>query len=276
MQPAPVQVKPRGVHKGALLAALGTAILATLLLLGYLRRFEQEASGGEPIALLVLRKAVEPGTVLTEEALAVRTIPAAWVERRAVREAERSRVVGLRVTHALQPNEGLFWSDLAVTADDRRDLSSLVRPGMRAVAIRATSDDKSFALLRPGDRVDVLSTFALEGSTHRQAVVLLQNVSVLTVGLETAAEPSRPAGTPSAQELVLHVSVTVPEAQLLALAAEKGRLGVALRNPDDVRITDGLADLDSSKLGDAKVRKLLGDYRKTPALPVKIPSSGGP
>ncbi len=261
------------MNKSALLAALIMALLGGFLLFGYLRRFEDEASGGAPVKLLVARKQIEPGTVVTEEMLAVRVVPAAYVETRAVREAEKSRVVGLRMGTPVQANQTLLWTDLAITADDKRDLSSLVQPGMRAVGVRAANDDRSFALIRPGDRVDVIATLPVEGSAARQSLVLLQNVLVLAVGIETSNDSSK-SGAPAQQDLILNLSLTIPEAQLVALAQEKGRLSVALRNPDDLKTTDGVADLNSNLLTDTKVRKLVQDFRKQPTGPIKLPSAG--
>lgn len=260
------------MNKSALLAALIMALLGGFLLFGYLRRFEDEASGGAPVKLLVARKQIEPGTVVTEEMLAVRVVPAAYVETRAVREAEKSRVVGLRMGTPVQANQTILWTDLAITADDKRDLSSLVQPGMRAVGVRAANDDRSFALIRPGDRVDVIATLPVEGSSARQSLVLLQNVLVLAVGIETSTDNNK-SGTPAQQDLILNLSLTIPEAQLVALAQEKGRLSVALRNPDDLKTTEGVADLNSNLLTDSKVRKAVQDFRKQPTGPIKLPSA---
>jgi pilus assembly protein CpaB len=262
-----------GVNKSALLAALLVAALGGFLLFAYLKKFEEEASGGAPVKVLVAKKQLEPGTSLTEDLLATRVIPAAYVETRMVREGEKSRVLGMRMSTPVQAQQALNWTDLALAADDKRDLSSLIQPGMRAVSVRAQSDDKSYSLIRPGDRVDVIATFPIEKTNARQSIVLLQNVLILAVGLETTQEPTK-NGTPGNQEMLLNMSLTIPEAQLLALANEKGRISVALRNPDDVKLTEGVADLSSDLLTDGKTRKTVQDYRKAPTGPVRIGSTG--
>jgi pilus assembly protein CpaB len=263
------------VHKRALFLAFAFACLGAALLYVYLRRFEQEASGGPPVKLLVALKPVAPGTLLTDEMLATREVPVAYVENRAVRESERAKVIGLRVATPVQAQQTLMWTDLAIAADDRRDLSSLVQPGMRAVSVRAMNDDKSFALIRPGDRVDVIATMpASETSPQRESVVLLQNVLVLAVGLDTGSEPviKRTSGEP--RDLLLSLSLTVPETQLLSLAVEKGRVSVALRNPDDVRTTEGLADMTSNALTDSKARANVQGGRKSG--PIRLESQEAP
>ena len=250
----------------ALLVASVVAAVGALLLVLYLRRFEEEASGGAPVKVLMAVKTLEPGALLTEDSVAVRLIPVAYVESRAVRESDRPKVIGLRIATPVQANQSLFWTDLAIATDDRRDLSSLVQPGMRAVTIRAANDDKSFALIRPGDRVDVVATLApLAPNGEKTSVVLLQNVLVLAVGLETGndvpAAGSRTSG--DSRQQVMSLSLNLQEAQLVSLALDRGRLTVALRNPCDLRVTEGMADLTSNALVESISRKAIQGIRQS-------------
>ena len=79
------------MSKRALLLALIVATLGLVLMLLYVRRFEQQASGGERVQLLVAIKPIERGAVITDDVLAVREVPLAYVEDRAVKAAERPR-----------------------------------------------------------------------------------------------------------------------------------------------------------------------------------------
>lgn len=252
------------MNQRALVIALLVSMLGGALLYVYLRRFEREASGGEPVAVLVARTPIEVGQPISEDMLSPRMIPRAYLEDRAVLEAEKAKILGLRVGHTVQAQQTLLWTDLAIAMDERRNLSSLVQPGMRAVTIRADFDDKSFALIRPGDRIDVIATMPQPDKPDaRSAVVLLQNVLVLAVGTDFEADG---AGTKddSGGAMILSLSLNVQEAQLASLAQEKGKLSVALRNPNDVRVTEGMSDLDSSALVDTKVRTQVQGIRKGP------------
>ena len=124
----------------------------------------------------------------------------------------------------VQAQETLFWTDLAIASDEQRDLSSLVQAGNRAVSIHARSGDKSYALIRPGDYVDVIGNLPADNGGGHQAVVLLQRVLVLAVGLETA--PQALADTSgsgvAARDMVLTLSVGLQDAQLLYLGCGKG------------------------------------------------------
>lgn len=256
------------MNKRALLISLVVGVVGALLLLLYLSRFEQEASGGERVRLLMAVKAIEPGTSIQEDALTIREVPLAYVEDRAVKAVEKAKVVGLRIGTKVEANQTLMWIDLAIVADERRDLSSLVQPGARAVSIKAESGDKSFSLIQPGDYVDVIASMPAAEADKRNAVVLLQKVLALAVGLETAPEKITDSKD-ERREMVLTLSVSLQEAQLLSLAAERGKLLVALRNPDDQTLLEGIPDMPSSALEDKVIRSNIQGARKTGPVELK-------
>ena len=138
------------MNRRALVIAFIVSLLGAALLVFYLRRFEEEASGGEPVRLLLAVHPIEAGTLLTEEMLAVRAVPRAYVEDRAVLESERAKVVGLRIGHTVQAQQTLMWTDLAIAMEKGRNLSSLIQPGMRAVIIRARGRDDKLCAHPPG------------------------------------------------------------------------------------------------------------------------------
>lgn len=183
-------------------------------------------------------------------------------------------MLGLRIATPLQAQEIIMWTDLVIASDEQRDLSSLVQPGNRAMTIRLPPDDTSVSLIRPGDYVDVLNVLPQGTGDARTAVVLLQRVLVLAIGLETTND-ARPqdAQKQNMRAPLLTLSVNLQEAQLLALGAEKGRLSVALRNPDDQRVADRVPDLPSSALVDSNVRGAVQNIRRNG--PVRLEGQGG-
>ena len=229
-------------HRATLLAAAISAT-AVLLLLAYLRRFEAEQSGGPKVAVLMLMKSLEPGAAIHSEDLAEHWVPQAYVEPRAIRSTDRSRVLNIRCGVPLKAQQTLMWTDLVLAGEDDRDMSALVRPGMRATIIRA--EGSVAAAVTPGNRVDVLGTFQKPNSSDvKTSVVLLQNVLVL--GRKSDGE--KRAG--SNNELL--ISVTLAQAEILAVATKKGELSIALRSEDDVHIQDGIPEFSSTALVEAE------------------------
>ena len=266
------------MKKRALLVAAISTLMTLFLLFLYLRRFEQDMSGGDRIRLLVVVKPIERNALITEDMLAERDVPMSYVEDRAVKRAEKPKVIGLRAGNAMLANQTLMWTDLAIATDERRDLSSLVQPGNRAVTVRALGDEsKSGALVAPGDYVDVVATMSVGATDQRelQSVVLLQRILVLAVGLDTTsdtravgASDTKDRGSKYARDLMLTLSINLQETQLVTLAQDKGKLSVALRNPDDQRIIEGLQDMSSLKVFNA------GEREKVPSSSRKGPASG--
>jgi pilus assembly protein CpaB len=221
------------MYRRALLVAFVFAVVAVTLFILYVKRFEQESSGGERVRVLVALRPIERGKMVTDDALTVREVPQAYVEDRAVREVDKAKVVGLRVGGLLQAQQTLMWTDLAVASEERRDLSALVQPGRRAVTAHFRSDVPG-SLVRPGDYVDVISVATRGGSgDKRVATVLLQRVLVLAVGSSTLAETAFDSKSTDGRQGDLTLSVTLPEAQLLAVASENDSLVFALRSAED-------------------------------------------
>lgn len=253
------------MNKRALLIALVAGLIGAFLLVLYQRRFEIEASGGERVKLLVAVKRIERGDAIDDEMISVREVPLAYVDERAIRETEKTKILGLRVGNTVKEQQLLLWSDLSAL-DERKDLSALVLPGYRAVSIRASRDDSSVALIRPGDYVDVIGIFSGGtgiGADAKNAVVLLQRVLVLATGLDTSADAPKETSFFSNDNL-LTLSLTLTEAQVLALAAERGRLAVAVRHPDDQARTSGLVDLNFDQIIDEKQRVKIRNVRTGP------------
>jgi pilus assembly protein CpaB len=96
---------------------------------------------------------------------------------------------------------------------------------------------------------------------QKVAVVLLQRVLVLATGLDTSPDAVQlRMGQTNQNEYasLLTLSLPVTEAQLLALAQEKGKLAVVLRNPEDQRTAQSIPDLNSAVLFDATSRAKTG------------------
>jgi pilus assembly protein CpaB len=240
-------------------------VAGILLLVLYLKRFEQEVSGGRRVELLVAVQPIQRGKTITEEMLGTREVPQAYVDDRSIRVSDREKIVGLRATTSIPVEQTLQWTDVIASTDDQRDLSSLVQPGHRAMPIRVVFDDE-IPLIHPGDFVDVIGVFV----DQTEARVLMQRVLVLATGQDTGSDRSTTDKTRSTARMsTLNLSVTLAQGQLLALAMEKGKLTVVVRNPDDQKVGEA-ADVSVSALGDAKVRETFQFNKGRAGVPTKL------
>lgn len=109
-------------------------------------------------------------------------------------------------------------------------LTAIIPDGMRAVTLRVDDTISVGGFVRPGHRVDVLTTVDFRGERDATVTkVILQNVQVLATGQEIDSDDKDPKITPT-----VTVLVNLEQAERLALAANSGKIRLALRNSNDV------------------------------------------
>jgi len=242
------------------------SLAAMLVWLMYERRYEMEISGGEKIKVLIALQPIERGRTIQEEQLGVKEVPRAYAEDRAIKDVERQKVLGLRVSTGLSAQQTLMWTDVVAATEDKHALGTTVPPGSRAVPIRTSQEDAVSSMIRPGDYVDLIGLFGQQTTSadSRTSMVLLQKILVLATGLQTASGADDNTGKPNLaadHDTLLTLSLTVPQAQLLSVAVEKGHIMVVLRNPNDPRTLDQAPDLSAGILTDSNQRESLRGVR---------------
>lgn len=153
---------------------------------------------------------------------------------------EPRQVIGRGVILPISKGEFLLPSKLAPEKAGS-GLPSLIPPGMRAVSVRVNDVVSVAGFVQPGSRVDVLLT-GNSGTAERQTTTVLTNVAVIAVGKNL----ERTAGGEAVAAPVITLLVSPDDAQKLALAAQEGRIQLALRNPLDTHQQEIAATRESS------------------------------
>lgn len=230
--------------KGKLLAAVGLALIAMLSLWLYSRSLEKEVAGGQKLMVLVAAENMPAGARLTKSMLAVRDVPEAYVHQMSIRRGEENQIIGRPVAAKVAQGQPLLWSDfeLQKSAATRR-LSGAIHKGQRAVTLPIDNAGSLAGMLRPGDRIDIMGTFARNSGADWATVTLLQNVLVLATG-DARGEGDDPAGQLSGPRTFTSVTVSVDleEAELLVFALQRGPINVALRAQEDMQTVDDVPD----------------------------------
>lgn len=209
-------------------------LLALVTLRMHVGRLEARIAGGGLTRVLALTADVSAGGAITREALTTRELPQAFRESRHIAASDFEQVIGAHLAVGVRANETLQWTDLAGIRPKLRQLSLLVPHGMRAMTLQAQGLGTG-ALIRPGDRVDVLRT-----TSSSNAELVLQDVVVLAVGSDIGGGTLAPASHgPAARGGAITVSVTLEQSGALARAEQLGPLRLVLRNPDDIASSAG-------------------------------------
>ena len=120
----------------------------------------------------------------------------------------------------------LVSEDAAVSA-----VSAMITPGKRALAVKGNKVLGLAGFIRPGSRVDVLVTIDDESQNRAKSrtKIVLENIRVLASGTELSGSAD---SDPSPVDIYT-LEVTPAQSEKLALAATRGTLHFALRNPAD-------------------------------------------
>src|SRR5207302_6865151 len=96
---------------------------------------------------------------------------------------------------------------------------------------------------------------------------------VLAIGSDTSPSTfdDKPKSSFMQAENLLTLSLTLSEAQILALAAERGKMAVAVRHPDDQQKAS-VTDINFSNIVDPKERSQIRGVRA--GAPVNITATG--
>ena len=142
--------------------------------------------------------------------------------------------VGRAVLFKLATNEAILESMLASKLGGE-GLTAEIVPGMRAVSVQVNETVGVSGFVQPGSKVDVLFTRNLQNG-DAAAATILQNVAVLAYGrnLQRPAPDAKQGPAPSnSTQLNVTLLVTQEDAEKLALAVQRGKIQLALRNPLD-------------------------------------------
>jgi len=243
-----------------LAVAVGLALIAMLALWLYSRSLQEEVAGGQKVTILVAAEDIPAGARLAKSNLAVRDVPEAYVHQASIRKGEENNVIGRPVADKISQGQPLLWSDfeLQKSAVSRR-LSAAVPKGQRALTIPVDVSGSIAGMLRPGDHVDVLGTFARAQQDYA-TVTLLQNVLVLATGeIRGDGEGDTAAASTGNTHTFTNITVSVDpeEAELLVFAMQRGPVNISLRSQEDVATFD---DVPEKNFGDIFEQKRRAEF----------------
>lgn len=245
-----------------IVAALLLSIAAGVLIFKWMnaRTAEQVAVAPETVEILVAKESLVKGIPITEAQ--VKAAPYLKESLPSQYFTDVKILVGRMPAVDVAPGEPLSEARLVSLDKSVGGVSSLITPGMRAVAVQGNKVMGLAGFVRPGNRVDVLVTIERNGhdvNSEPKAKLVLENIRILATGTEfqsTDSEGPAPVDTYT-------LELTPSQSEILALAATKGTLHFALRNP---------ADEDSVLTGGVGITGTLAQLKPAPKKKKKVAS----
>ncbi|WP_340264353.1 Flp pilus assembly protein CpaB [Sphingobium mellinum] len=221
------------------LIILGFAILlglaAVFIANSYLSRAEQQQATAQVgmVKVVVASMPLPFGAAITPEKIKVVDWPAASVPPGAFRDPVQLTSLGKQrvVLRQIEPGEPVLTSKLSAEGG-RATMSGVLRPEMRAVAVRVSDVAAAGGFILPGDTVDVFVTRTAQepgtGASQQITDVLLQNTRVIAIDQNANDSSKDPAVGKTAT-----LEVNQIDAQKLVLGQQVGQLTLVLRNVTD-------------------------------------------
>lgn len=205
------------------------AIIAGLLLLGYLTQFIKGSGDGSPVVIPVAARDIETGTLVDESMMTSMEIAGRYVVPGTIQR--REDITGSRALRFIGKGEP-FTSSAVTGGDGSGTLASRIPPSLRAYSLRLGPLSGAGHELRPGDHVDVLAT---NGNPPKTTTILTDRLILSSGGVASGGEEAR-SGV-----LDITLLVSPDEAERLAQAEFEGEISISLcplssdggRQPDD-------------------------------------------
>jgi pilus assembly protein CpaB len=215
---------------GALAAGSAAAYFAN----GYIdktveqRRAELDAQYS-PLKVVVAASDLRPGMFLSNQTVAVRDVPNAFLHAEAISADLWSSVAGRVLARPLRSGEPVLMSHLA--QDLSAGFSAQLVEGMRALTFPVDEESSISGMLSPNDRIDIF--FTTTAGSETVTLPLLTSVPVIATGIRTATNENYIDKSAQNQYRTVTVSVTPEDAAKITLAQDAGKITIALRQPED-------------------------------------------
>lgn len=246
----------------AVIISLVIALLAVALVWSFVN--QQKTSILElatPKKVVVANQDIQELTTLDETMVRIDSIPQTYQQPGTYTDIKE--IIGLITTVPIKKGEQLLQNKL-LFEEAQSKLATRVSKGKRAITIPVTDIHGVGRLVKPGDRVDFLSSidYGAGDREQREVKTVLQDVLVLATGRNVIASvPTETVKDPVTGREVkrdlrkdikyptVTVEVTPEEAQgiVFLLTSGEGTIFLALRNQDD-RSIEKLFTTDSDKI----------------------------
>ncbi len=265
-------------RKIVLLFSAILALLAVVLMNLYQQNLKKELGvAGERVKILAAKEDIPAFSIIERSQMTILEYPKNYLPPRYTPKSLIDDIIGQTTAFNVQKGDPILTTDLASTQEDA-GLSTVITPGMRALALPVDKVNSFGGLLKPKDHVDILGTFQKPGEGDVETVTLLQNVAVLAVGgrLGSGSGAGASEGRRGQSRVrTVTVLVTPEEAELLVFAQDRGSLSLTMRNEEDVNTEMELDGKNFADIFRPETRRRIQRVRDTsPSVVITAPTSG--
>jgi pilus assembly protein CpaB len=230
------------LSKTMIIFAIILAVITTGAIYFYIQQIKGEYATTNYIDVWVAKENIPPETEIEKEMIQLASMPESNVLDNALRES--SSPVGLYSKESVIQGEQIL-SD-RVSKSEQIKFSYKIPKDMRAITLNVGEVAGVDHLVEPGDFVDVVVFFSQREEIVSEdedsdsdpypdiTKIILQNIEVLSIGqAQNNGEEENPQGNRN-----ITFALSNSDAEKLVYGDEIGSIRLALRNPEDDKITD--------------------------------------
>ena len=214
----------------AIALGIGAVYLSNSLLKSRMAEIEETAKRGQQtIDVVVAKRDLQRGDAITEDAVAVRSMPKQYVQEAAIKPDQFGTFENQRLAVPIKRGEAMLTSE--VEGNGVAVFSATLRKGLRALTFEVDAVNSISGMLRPGDRIDLIFTSRGSESAKEMTLPLLSNVQVLATDQNLT---KRDDGTGKERNFsTITLEVAPLDADRIIVAKASGTLTAVLRHPED-------------------------------------------
>lgn len=213
-----------------LLLAIILGIFSATLVYVYINGVTSKFENSKYVNIIVAKVPITEKSVILETMLVKKKILIG--EIMPLNITRGSEIIGKIALYPINQGEEILSNQIISIGDNKEGLRYTIPTGKRAFMIPELTGIS--ALLKPGDRVDVIANVAGNEETPiNYTALVLEDIEVLSIGNDMGAVTGGTQGAKTEVAKTIVLSVSVKESLKLKMAVERGTVSVILRPPTD-------------------------------------------
>ena len=167
-------------NKLVFIVAIIFGLLTAGIIYSYITELEKTFDNTEYVNIVVATRALPAKTVIDSSMVTTKKIPIEYMHPQEITDSKE--VIGNFLRVPVTEGQSFYKEHLLKPGETKDGLAYIVPEGKRALTIPVDEVSGIAGLIKPGDRVDVITTIAIKDEPY--TIIAVEDLTVLAVGKE--------------------------------------------------------------------------------------------
>ena len=212
-------------NKLVFIVAIIFGLLTAGIIYSYITELEKTFDNTEYVNIVVATRALPAKTVIDSSMVTTKKIPIEYMHPQEITDSKE--IIGNFLRVPVTEGQSFYKEHLLKPGETKDGLAYIVPEGKRALTIPVDEVSGIAGLIKPGDRVDVITTIAIKDEPY--TIIAVEDLTVLAVGKEM----ERKNDVKEINASTITLAVNYEETKPLMMASQRGAVRLMLRSPLD-------------------------------------------